>query len=115
MYMTISPTKKGSMPPEVTDEEVKRMIIDVLQLDSIDAVDLPAMVKRLPGILLQPEVFKIVRPAQDMVTVLENLLATSARIVSVVLTVMTDAANPIIDSLVDGDIKPRLIEASLSL
>ena len=46
-----------------------------LDIDSIDAVDLAVKLKELTGKRLQPEVFKRVRTAEDVVNALTGLLA----------------------------------------
>ncbi|OTG84745.1 acyl carrier protein [Acinetobacter sp. ANC 4648] len=46
-----------------------------LDVDSIDAIDLVVKIKELTGKQVQPEDFKNVRTIQDVVTVIQNMLA----------------------------------------
>ncbi|OTG67379.1 acyl carrier protein [Acinetobacter silvestris] len=46
-----------------------------LDVDSIDAIDLVVKIKELTGKQVQPEDFKNVRTVQDVVIVIQNMLA----------------------------------------
>ncbi|HEV2613449.1 MAG TPA: acyl carrier protein [Gammaproteobacteria bacterium] len=49
-----------------------------LDIDSIDAVDIVVRLNQMTGKRIQPEVFRAVRTVQDVVDVLDNLLAENA-------------------------------------
>ena len=49
-----------------------------LDIDSIDAVDIVVRLNQMTGKRIQPEVFRAVRTVQDVVDVLDKLLAENA-------------------------------------
>src|SRR3989442_1772683 len=92
--------EKKVNPMQQLEEEVKQVIIDVLQLeditpadivsdaplfvdglglDSIDALELVVKLKQFTGKRLQPDVFKAVRTVQDMVDALAALFAEDTK------------------------------------
>jgi acyl carrier protein len=50
-----------------------------LDIDSIDAVDIVVRLNQLTGRRIQPDVFRAVRTVQDVVDVLDNLLAEDVK------------------------------------